>query len=271
MAPPRLFSCFGKRSSSSTSSSSKSNVTVDASAEEQRRAGAILVELFSSQGCATSPEAELLVSRLGRGDFALETPVIVLGFHVDYWDYMGWKDPFGSSQWTVRQKAYVEALKLDTMFTPQVVVQGKAQCVANEEEALLSTIMSAPKFPSPTFQATFQKPTPESLQVSLTGALRSKVDSNGANIMVALYENGLVTDCPKGENKNRVLSSDYVVRNLQKLITVKDISPKKTISGTLTFPLWQGFNSTKCGIAVFVQDNSHQIFGSQSFQLPDTI
>merc|ERR1712110_902345 len=104
---------------------------------------------------------------------------------------------------------------------PQVVVQGKAQCVANEEEALLSTIMSAPKFPSPTFQATFQKPTPESLQVSLTGALRSKVDSNGANIMVALYENGLVTDCPKGENKNRVLSSDYVVRNLQKLITVK--------------------------------------------------
>ncbi|EEF36601.1 uncharacterized protein LOC8282432 [Ricinus communis] len=274
---PRLFSCFGKCNSSSSSSSTsmhgkgKSNVTVDASAEEQRRGGAVLVELFSSQGCVTSPEAELLVSRLGRGDFALETPVIVLGFHVDYWDYMGWKDPFGSSQWTVRQKAYVEALKLDTMFTPQVVVQGRAQCVGNEEESLLSSIMNAPKFPSPTFQATFQRPTSESLQVSLSGALRTKVDSNGANVMAALYESGLLTDCSKGENKGRVLSNDYVVRKLEKLATVKDVSAKKTVSGTVNFSLWEGFNSSKCGIVVFVQDNSHQIFGSQNFQLPDNI
>ncbi|KAF2314279.1 hypothetical protein P3X46_027064 [Hevea brasiliensis] len=273
---PRLFACFGKCNYSSSSGNQvhgkgKSNVTVDASAEEQRRAGAIMVELFSSQGCATSPEAELLVSRLGRGDFALETPVIVLAFHVDYWDYMGWKDPFGSSQWTVRQKAYVEALKLDTMFTPQVVIQGRTQFVANEEEALLSSIMSAPKFPSPSFQATFHRPTSDSLQVNLSGALRTKVDSNGANIMVALYESGLVTDCPKGENKGRMLSNDYVVRKLEKLCTVKDISAKKTVSGTVNFSLWDGFNSSKCGIAVFVQDNSHQIFGSQNFQLPDDI
>lgn len=158
---PRLFACFGKCNCSSFSSvnhvheKGNSNGTADASPEEQRRAGAILVELFSSQGCKTSPEGELLVSRLGRGDFALESPVIVLAFHVDYWDYMGWKDPYGSSQWTVRQKTYVEALNLDTMFTPQVVVQGRTQCVANEEEALLSSIMSAQKFPSPNFQVSF--------------------------------------------------------------------------------------------------------------------
>ncbi|KDP38951.1 hypothetical protein JCGZ_00708 [Jatropha curcas] len=271
---PRLFACFGKCNLASPDNgnvSKTSNGTADATVEEQRRAGAILVELFSSQGCATSPEAELLVSRLGRGDFALETPVIVLAFHVDYWDYMGWKDPYGASQWTVRQKAYVEALKLDTMFTPQVVIQGREQCVANEEEALLSAIMSASKFPSPSFQATYERPTPESLRVSLSGALRSKVDSNGANIMVALYENGLVTDCPKGENKGRVLSNDYVVRRLEKMSTVKDISAKKTISGTVTFSLWEGFNNSKCGIVVFIQDNSHQIFGSQNFQLPNDV
>ncbi|KAF2285934.1 hypothetical protein GH714_009056 [Hevea brasiliensis] len=244
MAPRRLFTCFGKCNYASSSSGNevhgkeKINVTVDASMEDQRRAGAIMVELFSSQGCATSPEGELLVSRLGRGDFALEAPVIVLAFHVDYWDYMGWKDPYGSSQWTVRQKAYVEALKLDTMFTPQ---------------------------------ATIQRPTSESLQVSLSGALRTKVDSKGANIMVALYESGLVTNCPHGENKGRVLSNDYVVRRLEKLCTVKDISAKKTVSGTVNFSLWEGFNSSKCGITVFVQDNSHQIFGSQSFQLPDNV
>ncbi|CAK9183070.1 unnamed protein product [Ilex paraguariensis] len=196
-----LFSCFGKASSSSKHASSNENATADLSAEEQRRGGAVVVELFSSQGCVTSPEAELLLSRLGRGDFNLDAPVILLAYHVDYWDYMGWKDPFGSSQWTVRQKAYVEALKLDTMFTPQVVVQGKAQCMGNDQDALLSCIADAPRVPAPTLQATFQRSTPESLQVSLTGALRTKVDSHGADVMVALYENGLVTDCPKGRTK----------------------------------------------------------------------
>uniref|UniRef100_A0A7C9E2S8 Uncharacterized protein n=1 Tax=Opuntia streptacantha TaxID=393608 RepID=A0A7C9E2S8_OPUST len=96
-----------------------------------------------------------------------------------------------------------------------------------------------------------------------------KIDSQGANIMVALYECGLVTDCPVGENKGRVLSNDYVVRRLEKLSSVKDLSPKKTVSGTVNFPLWEGINVTKCGIALFVQNNSHQIFGSQKFNLPD--
>ncbi|KAK8694764.1 hypothetical protein V6N13_072309 [Hibiscus sabdariffa] len=86
-----------------------------------------------------------LLSRLGRGDFQLDMPVIVLAYHVDYWDYMRWKDPYGSSLSTIRQKAYVEALILDTIFTPQVVVQGRAQCVVNEEDTLLSTITNAPR------------------------------------------------------------------------------------------------------------------------------
>lgn len=120
-------------------------------------------------------------------------------------------------------------------------------------------------------QATFQRPTSDYMQVSLTGALRTKVDSGGANVMVALYENGLVTDCPAGENRGRVLSNDFVVRKLEKLCTVKDISAKKTVSGTVSFTLWDGFNPTKCGVAVFVQTTSYQIYGTQKFQLPDNI
>ncbi|KAK3424272.1 hypothetical protein EUGRSUZ_F01074 [Eucalyptus grandis] len=266
---PHLFACFG--TSSRRAVHEKQAATADMSAEEQRRGGAVLVELFSSQGCATSPEAEVLISRLGRGDFELEAPVIVLAHHVDYWDYVGWKDPFGSSRSTVRQKAYVEALRLDTMFTPQAVVQGRAQCVGTDQEGLLSAIASAPRFPALTFKATFQRPSPDTLQVTLAGALRSKVDSQGVNIMVALYESGLVTDIPKGENKDRVLSNDFVVRRLEKLCAVKDVSAKKTVSGTVSFPLWEGFNSSKCGMAVFVQNSGHQIFGSQNFSLPHNV
>ncbi|KAF5183379.1 putative membrane lipoprotein lipid attachment site-like protein, partial [Thalictrum thalictroides] len=72
----------------------------------------VLVQLFSSQGCAISPIADMLISRIGRGDFELDDmQVNILTFHVDYWDYLGWKDPFGSNQWTIRQKDYVEALE----------------------------------------------------------------------------------------------------------------------------------------------------------------
>lgn len=107
------------------------------------------------------------MSRLGRGDFDDQirggdggdggsgSPAMVLVFHVDYWDYKGWKDPYGSSQWTVRQKAYVEALNLDTMFTPQLVVQGRSQLIGNEEETLLKSISEAPRFPSPAFRVSF--------------------------------------------------------------------------------------------------------------------
>ncbi|KAL7249488.1 hypothetical protein ACSBR1_011647 [Camellia fascicularis] len=267
--PCHLFSCFGRKTSSSKKEALE-NPTGDMTSEDEGRRSAVVVELFSSQGCGTSPEAELVLSRLGKGNFNLEVPVIVLAYHVDYWDHVGWKDPFGSSLWTVRQKAYVEALKLDTIFTPQVVVQGMAQCVANDQEVILSTIASASPFPAPTLQATFQRPSAETLQVSVTGALRSKVDSNGANVMVALYENGLVTDCTKGENKGKVLPNDFVVRKLEKLCSVKDISAKKTVSGTVNCFLWEGFNSNKCGIAVFIQQNgSHHILGAQNFQLPE--
>lgn len=155
----RLFACFGKGHSSSSPSSREKRTsavasTADVSAEEQRKSGPVLVELFSSQGCATSPVAELLCSRLGRGDFngSDVPPVVVLAYHVDYWDYMGWKDPYGSSQWTVRQKNYIEALRLDTMFTPQVVVQGSAHCVGNDENDLLTCIKQAPRYAAPTFQ-----------------------------------------------------------------------------------------------------------------------
>ncbi|TYI67598.1 hypothetical protein E1A91_D08G029200v1 [Gossypium mustelinum] len=242
----RLFSCLGKVSSSSRVQGKNNGTVVDSSAATCPD-GPVLVELFSSQGCATSSEAELLLSRLVRGDYQLDAPVLVLSYHVDN---MGGKDPYASSKWTVRQKAYVQALKIDDMFIPRVVVQGRAHCPANEEDALLSTIASAPRFPAPKFKC---------------------YGNNVDNVMVALYESGLVNECLNGENKGKTLYNDFVVRKLEKLHTMEDISAMKTLSVTVRFTLWDGFNSNKCSIVVFVQNISQQIFGSQNFQLPDDL
>ncbi|RRT48999.1 hypothetical protein B296_00045993 [Ensete ventricosum] len=241
---PRLFSCFGRGGGASSSSTSpEANATADLTAEELRRRCPVLVELFSSQGCGTSPEAEAVLSRLGRGDLGEDLPpVAVLGFHVEYWDYRGWRDPFGSSIWTVRQKAYVESLRLDTLYTPQVVVHGRAQCIGTDIDAIASAVRSAPRFPSPTMQVGLARLTPP-----------------------------LITNCDKGENKGRVLSNDYVVRHLEKLVSVKDMSAKKNLSGSVQFTLWEGFNSAKCGLILFVQNSSLQTFGVQHFRIPDTI
>lgn len=263
----RLFACFSKGGLQTEEEKPKTRGGAVNSAGE----APIVVELFSSQGCATSPEAEVVISRLGRGDFQLGFPLLLLSYHVDYWDYLGWKDPYGSSQWTVRQRAYVEALKLDTMFTPQAVVQGTAQCVATDQDALFSAITNAPRFPALGFKANFQRPTSESLQISISGTLKTKIDSNGVDIMLALYESGLVNDCSTSENKGRVMANDFVVRRLEKVCTVKDISAKKKVTETIILGLWDSFNSSKCSIAIFLQNSARQILGSQNFQLPDDL
>lgn len=291
---------------SSSRSPPEVKATADLTAEEQRRMGPVLVELFSSQGCATSPDAEEVVSRLCRGELRREglPPMALLEFHVEYWDYRGWRDPFGSSIWTVRQKAYVEALRLDTLYTPQVVVNGRAQCIGTDVDAICAAIQSAPRFPSPTMQvSTFSSQTRKEkspiiettnqrhsaaspapaqaklnraadgtvLQVSLSGALGTRVDGGGADVMVALYESGLVTQCAQGENRGRVLTNDFVVRRLEKLSHVKNISPKKKVSGSICFALWEGFDAANCGLLVFVQNGSLHTFGIQLLQIPDAI
>lgn len=263
---PRLFACF-RRGSSSPPAKETNNATADASTEEQRHGWPVVVELFSSQGCITSPEAETIINRLGRGEI-VDVPLIILAFHVDYWDYRGWKDPFGCSAWTVRQKAYVESMRLDTLYTPQIVVQGRSQCLGNEEDDVAAAVRAARPFPSPSMQATFSKPSPDKLQVALSGPLRSRVDAAGVDVMVAVYQSGLVTDVDNGENKGRILSNDYVVRHLEKLATVKGVPAKKTISGTVNFTLWEGFNAVKCGIVVFMQNPSLHITGAQQLAFP---
>jgi len=236
--------------------------------------GPVLVELFTSQGCTTSPTADLFISKLGQGDstqeLELDVPVIILAYHVEYWDYLGWKDPFASSLWTVRQRAYGQSLQQDSIYTPQVVVQGRSQCLGSDADSVLSLIRSAPRFPSSEIKTTIARPSESSMEVSLSGPLRFKVEGYSLDILVALYENGHVTDCTKGENKGRVLTNDFVVRCLEKACTVKDVSARKTVTGKVTFNLWEGYSRSKCGLVMFFQNASTlEIQGAQSLALPE--
>lgn len=99
--------------------------------------GPVLVELFTSQGCSSCPPADLFLHELAdRGD------VIALSLHVDYWDYLGWKDRFGSAAHSDRQRAYAAAMKDRMVYTPQIIVEGRERLVGSHVNAVLSAIAS---------------------------------------------------------------------------------------------------------------------------------
>jgi hypothetical protein len=79
----------------------------------------------------------------------------VLAYHVDYWDYLGWKDPFASPTWTSRQRAYGQALEQDSIYTPEVVVQGRRHCIGSNASSVTSLLQEAPRFPGPELSVSF--------------------------------------------------------------------------------------------------------------------
>lgn len=96
----------------------------------------VLLELFTSQGCSSCPSADALVSRMAKAD----TNLIVISYHVDYWDRLGWKDRFSSHDNTVRQQQYVRALHIQSAYTPQAIVQGQFEMVGSNQANVSSAI-----------------------------------------------------------------------------------------------------------------------------------
>jgi len=98
----------------------------------------VVVELYTSQGCSSCPAADALLKKL-----AADPSIIALSFHVHYWDNLGWKDPFSSELNTARQRAYQQILNLDSVFTPQVIVDGHISTVGSDEKAVTAAIAQA--------------------------------------------------------------------------------------------------------------------------------
>src|SRR6476646_10251680 len=101
---------------------------------------AVVVELFTSEGCSSCPPADELLGRLRQDLSAKNIQVIPLGFHVDYWNRLGWKDRFSSAEFTQRQEQYTHALKADGPYTPEMVVDGEVEFVGNDAGQAQRTI-----------------------------------------------------------------------------------------------------------------------------------
>jgi hypothetical protein len=203
--------------------------------------GPLVIELFTSQGCSSCPPAEQLLGKLAHEPGA--RPLAPLAFHVDYWNGLGWADPFSAAMWTERQQAYSNALGDDRVYTPELVVGGATGMVGSWRDPIAKAIASAPRVD---LLPTHARWTATALEVTATAPA-------GADVFVAVWQDGTHTRVPRGENAGATLIGDRVVRQLAKVASAGQ-------TGTIRVPLDPAWH--ELGAVAFAQRDHHGIVAS---------
>jgi hypothetical protein len=180
-----------------------------ASAEE---VSPVVVELFTSQGCSSCPPADALLGELSKRD-----DVLALGFHVDYWDYIGWKDPYASKLATKRQKLYAETFRLSFVYTPQIVVNGMTENVGSDRSAIEAAVEKAKARASVRPALVLERRADGGLLVHV-GAAEAK---RPATVWLACFDRQRSTPVLRGENAGSTLTNYHIVRHFESLGTWK--------------------------------------------------
>jgi len=170
--------------------------------------GFAVVELFTSEGCSSCPSADALVATVQKEN--KDQPVYILAFHVDYWDRLGWKDAFSDAAYSDRQRAYASWLRLSSIYTPQVVVNGRKEFVGSDAGQLRQAISNGLK------ETTKARVSLSGLELS-GGQLNFQAHAEGAGqgvgLLVAVVERQAVTKVKAGENGGKTLSHVQIVRS----------------------------------------------------------
>jgi hypothetical protein len=235
-----------------------------ASAHADDRRVPVVVELFTSEGCSSCPPADQLLSRMERSQPIAGARVIALEEHVDYWNSLGWTDPFSSSQYRVRQNDYGRRFLDDNIYTPQMIVNGQAQFVGNDSDRASQEISRAAQTQTTLVElkAAPRAADPDlvDLSVQVTNAQTGK--THNSNVYLAVTESDLSTNVQRGENSGRLLRHAPVVRSFG---VIGKLDSKGSSSGAITNTLrlpreWKRENLRA---VVFVQErDSFKITGA---------
>jgi len=175
---------------------------------------AALVELYTSEGCSSCPPADRWLSSLGAQGYAPER-VVPLSLHVDYWDYIGWKDPYAKRQFSLRQRKLTQLQRLALVYTPQVMVQGRDfrgwGTRAFDEAVARINAQPARAWIALAIRSAGER----SIEVEAVAELLDPAHERHAALYLAAYENRLMSRVDAGENEGRVLAHDYVVLEWQ--------------------------------------------------------
>jgi hypothetical protein len=162
-----------------------------------------VVELFTSQGCSSCPPADAYL-----GELAQRSDVLALTYHVQYWDDLGWRDRFGLSAATLRQRNYATFLHLNSVYTPQVVIDGKADFVGSDRISIGASLSSP------------RAGVPVTIAVS-EGQILVDLEAQGgaapSDVLLVSYLRTAVSPIGRGENAGRTLKEFNIVRDIRTL------------------------------------------------------
>ena len=229
----------------------------------------VLVELFTSQGCSSCPPSDELLIMLDEEQFVAEALVIPLSEHVDYWNSLGWSDPFSAPIFTQRQQEYGNLLASGTVYTPQMVVDGQMEFVGSERDIAQQAIAGAAVAPKAEIALAMTRGGGRStvnVEVMLAGLSRLGPLSD-ADIWFAVTEEGLVTNVRRGENAHRRLRHAAVVRRLKQIATLPMPVPDRftTAIQVAVEPEWQ---VGALRLVVFLQEQkSRRVLGATQVRL----
>lgn len=204
--------------------------------------GFAVVELFTSEGCSSCPPADRLLSVIAREARAKQRPVYALSFHVDYWNYIGWTDPYSSEMFSNRQREYAQAFRSARIYTPQMIVNGTTEFVGSNARTAKSSIKSALSNSS-NLRIQAAAKADESRLVRINYSVSNF--PQGARVNIALVERGLAQNVSRGENSGKKLLHDNVVRAWKQFA-------KGVASVSMEAPPEVNFKNTS--VVVYVQD-----------------
>ena len=165
----------------------------------------IVVELYTSQGCNTCPPADALL-----GELAERSDVLPLSFHVDYWDYIGWKDPFALPVNTPRQRGYAKEFQSRFIYTPQMVVDGRIDAAGHRQRLVYGAIDRAA-------QDLSAVPVSIDRNAGLVRIGEGEAPTEGASVWLVVFDKKHSSDIARGENAGKTLSYFNVVRDFRKI------------------------------------------------------
>ena len=213
----------------------------------------VVLELFTSQGCSSCPPADKALEDITEQAAKVGQQVYGLSFHVDYWNRLGWQDPFSSKQFTDRQRQYDRLLKAQT-YTPQLVINGQQDVVGGQRGAIAQAIQTIQKQPASAFVGVDGTLTRDAKEVNV----RYELSAAGAyRVNVALVQKEARTAVRNGENGGRTLVNTNVVRQF------KTVDESGTL-GAVSLPIPAGLSADQTAVLVYVQrTDTGQVVGAK--------
>ncbi len=209
-------------------------------------AGFALVELFTSEGCSSCPPADRVLEGIVQAARASDAPVYALSFHVDYWNHLGWRDPYSKKEFSDRQRRYGRVFGGESIYTPQMIVSGSEEFVGSHSERAergIKTALACTAQTGITLRVNSTNKGKLHCAYTVTGAWQ------GAVLNIALVQDMQPISISGGENTGRKLAHTNVVRSFVSV-------PLANTQGELVVPYSDGVDVRRCGVIAYVQNGT---------------